>query len=727
MTTGGTLNRPHRKGLFSGVRPSLGILLAASLAVIAVACGGSAQSSVQLEDGQQLATVKVGNITKDVPVDGTLVFPNTATLKFESTGVIGNVNVEEGASVKAGDVLVTFDRLRIAQMEKRLAEGRVALTLAQSDLNILKLPNPRLVSQARAAVATAAIAADDAAERYEDLVNPKELQLSTAESAIAVALIELDDAEEDYDDLKNGQFPDDVVRDSRNTLTFAQSGIDAAQRTLNDANLEWEDKLRVAQEDMDDAFEAHLDLYRYWLGIELDEPEVGQDPDDLFAEWGLDLDANFDRANPAYATGYKPAQENPSTRWREFTIWAWVNLYPGYRSIMGTCEDTKVLGPSDRCVGREFDDDFDLFDAASDNLVTVRDGASKAIDSAQDAVTAAQDKVLDAQEDFDDITDGPEPGELLVAASRLGLAKAALEEAEEDLAEVIINVGPQDAARVQLALDAARERIGIQTDQNGSSNDNELDIELALAEKMLSESQLMAAQIQLRGAGKVHNQQLIAAEAAVETAQEIVTDLEEDVEGGLIRAPFDGIVAFLDAEDDDQVNDESRIAEIVDTSVAEVHGVIDASDIGLVAEGDIASVTFHELQGRTLTGIVMNVSRDPRTERGVVSFAVTVRVDVPSDFAIPVTLTPISTVIVSEQTGVLLVPRDAIAVDQPGAAPTVRVVRNGFIVVQKVVTGESHEGWTVIRSGLEQDEDVVVSGESASILQLGDSDRSGSG
>ena len=731
MTVDGILVRPQKTRWKLNIKGLFGSFVLAAFLLGAAACGGESASFLELEDGQELVQVKLGSLPTEIPMDGALVFPNTATLKFESRGVVGEVTTRVGARVKAGELLVSFEKLRMAQLVKSLADGRVALTLAQSELNILKISNPEMVAQVQASVAKAAIASDDAAERYDDLVDPKELQLSTAENAVALALIEVEDAAEDYDDLKNGQYPDDVVRDARNAVTFARTGLDAARRTLDDTMLEWEDKLRFAQEEADDAYADHLDLYRYWLGVELTDDELHVDPQDLFDAWGLDLDETFDRANPAYATGFKPAEENSATRWREFTVWAWVNLYPGYRSIRGTCADNLILGGSVRCIAREFDAQFDLFDAATDNLITVTDKSVKAIGSAQDALTAADDKLLDVSDDFDDIEDGPEPGELLKAASRFGLAMAELEEAEEDLAEIIHNVGPQDVARAQSALAAAQARLDRPSNGPGSGRDgaggNAMDIELAVAEKILAESQLQVAQIQLAGIAEVHKQQLIAAEAAVEAAQEIVADLEEDLKGGLIRAPFDGVVVFLNAEKDELVDDESRIVDIVDPSVVEVRGVVDASNIASVREGATANITLHESDDQVLRGIVTSVSRAPRTERGVVSFAVTVRAEVPQGIEVSVGLTPISTVIVGERAGVLLVPGNAIAVEMPGSPPTVKVVRDGIMVVQEVVTGDNHNGWTVIRSGVEEGEEVVVTSDGLSSSRPPDIEDTGSG
>ena len=106
---------------------------------------------------------------------------------------------------------------------------------------------------------------------------------------------------------------------------------------------------------------------------------------------------------------------------------------------------------------------------------------------------------------------------------------------------------------------------------------------------------------------------------------------------------------------DDNVSEDSRAVEIVDPSVVEVDGVVNAVEIESVREGARAVVSIDSLNGRVLEGVVTFVESETRTERGVVSFAVTIRADVPDGVRLPVNLSGVSSVIVGERTGAIMV------------------------------------------------------------------------
>jgi len=77
----------------------------------------------------------------DVPVDGTLVYPNRQFLTFESPGKVGDIMVTEDQRVNQGDILVTFDPLRIASLELAVAQEELALSTSQEGLNALPFDN----------------------------------------------------------------------------------------------------------------------------------------------------------------------------------------------------------------------------------------------------------------------------------------------------------------------------------------------------------------------------------------------------------------------------------------------------------------------------------------------------------------------------------------------------------------------------------------------------------
>ena len=123
--------------------------------------------------------------------------------------------------------------------------------------------------------------------------------------------------------------------------------------------------------------------------------------------------------------------------------------------------------------------------------------------------------------------------------------------------------------------------------------------------------------------------------AAVAAAEAEVADALKDLEGAAVRARFDGIVALVNVEIDDEVTDESRVLEIIDATVLEVDGLVDAIDTDFVQLGAKSNITIASVPGQEFQGTVISVADEPRTERGVVSYPVRVRVDLPEDVEVP--------------------------------------------------------------------------------------------
>ena len=189
-------------------------------------------------------------------------------------------------------------------------------------------------------------------------------------------------------------------------------------------------------------------------------------------------------------------------------------------------------------------------------------------------------------------------------------------------------------------------------------------------------------------------------------AEEISSDAVEDFQGATILAPFDGIVSLVNVDPDDQVDENSRVIELVDPSVVEVAGLVNAADVSRVANGATAKVTIGSLAGRVLSGKVIAVSISPRTERGVVSYPVKIRVEIPDGVQIPIGLSSITVVVTHQEKGVLLVPRKA--VQSVDGKPVVLVFQDGAIQRRPVVLGNGDDEWVAVLDGLAAGERVVV-------------------
>ena len=174
------------------------------------------------------------------------------------------------------------------------------------------------------------------------------------------------------------------------------------------------------------------------------------------------------------------------------------------------------------------------------------------------------------------------------------------------------------------------------------------------------------------GTGLLASRELITLEvslrrADVALAREVARDALKNLHGATVRAPFTGVISLVNVEAEDEVTKDSRVIEIVDPTVLEVAGLVDAAQVKLIVIGAKATVKVDTLPGQLLAGTVSAVSSSPTTERGVVSYPVTIKVDIPEGVQIPVALSAVSVVVVYEERGALSVPRNPVSgtVTQP--------------------------------------------------------------
>ncbi len=97
-------------------------------------------------------------------------------------------------------------------------------------------------------------------------------------------------------------------------------------------------------------------------------------------------------------------------------------------------------------------------------------------------------------------------------------------------------------------------------------------------------------------------------QANVSLSRGVASEALEDYEGAILRAPFAGLISLVNVELDDEVTRDSRIVEIVDTTVLEVESFVDASNAKLISSGARATVTIENLPDDIFTSSVSSVS-----------------------------------------------------------------------------------------------------------------------
>jgi HlyD family secretion protein len=191
----------------------------------------AAQSS---EAEIQTAQLERGTLTSSINAAGTITVPQSASLVWGTTGVVGLVPVALGDIVKIGDVLM---ELNTTALDRSLIQAQVDLIAAQQDLDDLLAGASYLeLAQAQFAVIESQEALQDAQYTWRvqqegfranaDTINAAEAKLLLAERGV-------DQVKADYDNL-SGRPSDDPARALALTkLVSARQNRDSALRSLN--------------------------------------------------------------------------------------------------------------------------------------------------------------------------------------------------------------------------------------------------------------------------------------------------------------------------------------------------------------------------------------------------------------------------------------------------------------------------------------------------------------
>ena len=203
----------------------------------------------------QTATIERGNLTATVGATGTVRARQTATLVWQTTGTVEDVNVQIGDQVKADNVLASLSKTSLSQ---NLILAEADLVSAQRTLEDL-LDSDTARAQAWIAVRNAEDAFEKAYD-YRDALNypvrktqlilvkestpygyvdvPRtktykvegtEEEIEKADADLALKEAQYEDAKRTYERLADGP--------NENDLAAAQARVDAVQATLNMARL----------------------------------------------------------------------------------------------------------------------------------------------------------------------------------------------------------------------------------------------------------------------------------------------------------------------------------------------------------------------------------------------------------------------------------------------------------------------------------------------------------
>lgn len=635
---------------------------------------GSDETAV--EAGETSIPVQRGDLILQVSTDGSITFPLTETVVSELQGTIGEVLVEEGAVVAAGDVIARLSDRDVAGLESALADARIDVAEARDALaDELDPVDPLAVAEAQARVSDSRQSLEAAIDALADLQDTSEAELAAARLAVAEADVRMADARERLEEMI-AQPDEDAVADARTALRLAEETL---ANEISQAARDEETRSEAAADAaiaLEDAASEYDDLFGLWLGVKPSDL-TDTDPKAVLSAMVADLAVLFDPSGASAQLGFEQAangrpENDPDTAWDEQVVFTWLSLYPGDVAV-SVGEGDPVAGT--RYVRDELDGAWDAVQAAAgavDDLAVAdavaRTAADTKAERARDAVEAAATALAD-------LFVAAESVEVAAQVQRVASAELEALEDRESLDQLLAGPNELEVERAADDIEVAREV-------------------LASAQDALAETQAGPDpdRVALREA------QLAAAILGVDAAQ-------EDLASATLTAPSVGVVTSLLAEAGDSINRGGSVAVVVDQSVVEVLGSVDELDVLSLTEGAAATVVLDALGGQALPGIVSFVAAE--SEGGqVVTYEFRVTVEAPQGVALLEGLTATATVVTSQQSGVLLVPNAAIG----GSViqPTVRVDSGGGVEEREVTLGQSDGFWTAVLLGLSEGESVVM-------------------
>ena len=343
-------------------------------------------------------------------------------------------------------------------------------------------------------------------------------------------------------------------------------------------------------------------------------------------------------------------------------------------------------------------------------------GNDEAIQAAQIQVQLAQQTATQAAEQHSTVL-VTEPNQFL-SEDRLATmeesARAAALQANANLASAqesldqLLNGNPNSIAAAQAGVAAAAAQRDAAQGQLDLLMEPATDAEIAAVQASVVQAQANLDRLQ-RGAA---DWQVTQVEVQVEQARISLQRAQQDLANSTLTAPFDGLITAVYVSEGESAS--GVLLEMVDSASLEVVLDVDEVDIGEIALGQTAEITFEAWPNEALASEVIAIA--PQATQTSGSALVTYEVSLAlgqSDLPVRVGMTANATLVTAVRDNVLLVPNGAINTDRSSNKITVfRVTTDaqGVEVVEEVpvTVGLRDSRYTQITGGLQEGDQVTI-------------------
>lgn len=348
---------------------------------------------------------------------------------------------------------------------------------------------------------------------------------------------------------------------------------------------------------------------------------------------------------------------------------------------------------------------------AEARLDALFDGPADAdLQSAQASVISAQSSLQRAALDRETLTAGPSEDELIGLKASMQQARSDLIQAQSNYDKVSwkpdIGIQPEATAleKATIAYQRAEADFNLKVQPPSAAEVNVSNSNVQNARAQLATSAARLAQLD-EGPSALDLQ---TAQASVDSATISVEQARNNLEQATLRAPFDGIIAAVQARPDEATS--GAVFSIVSLDELKVEVSVDEASVAGLRPGLSVEVTFDALPDVELQGVVASIAPAAVVQQGVSAFPVTVELPGAEDVRIGMNATV--TILVERKENVLAVPNRAIRTVR--GLQIVEVRTGEGTEIRPVETGIRNDEFTEIVSGLSASDVVVMSAGSTS-------------
>lgn len=201
------------------------------LLVLALVIAGGVWAYPQLvppSRGPALATVQRGDLSAVVNANGRVRSKQSARLSLPVAGIIARVNVVEGSTVQAKQVLLELDN---TETQRRVRQAEINVDTRQRDYDrALAAPSAQDLDAAQAILKKAAIALAAAEKNYKDNAT------NANQAAKEITQIDYDNAKANFNRVAQGTSADDL-KNLANNLEFSKLDLESNRRALEQTRI----------------------------------------------------------------------------------------------------------------------------------------------------------------------------------------------------------------------------------------------------------------------------------------------------------------------------------------------------------------------------------------------------------------------------------------------------------------------------------------------------------